>query len=477
MTETIKKTLRDHAWARWLALVLVASMMFFAYMFVDVMSPLQSLVESQLKWSPSAFGYYAGAEYILNVFGFLIIAGIILDKLGIRFTGVLSASLMFIGACIKLYAISDYFAGSALDTWLGSWWTDMPGSAKLAALGFMIFGCGCEMAGITVSKTLAKWFEGHEMALAMGLEMALARVGVWAIFTISPRLVDVFGGPTVVTPVAFCTLLLLIGLISYTVFTFMDTRLDRELASDKPSGGAEDEEFKIGDVGKILSSKLFWVIAMLCVLYYSAIFPFQRFATNMLQCNLDMSEQQAADIFRWFPIGAAALTPFLGYFLDKRGRGASMLIAGAVLMIICHLTFALVLPSYPQTWLAFSAIIVLGISFSLVPAALWPSVPKIMEARYLGSAYSLIFWVQNIGLALFPILIGNVLVWANPGVEDPTKYNYTIPMLLFASLGALALIFGIWLLILNKKHGYGLEEPNIKSDIKAEIAETLSAEE
>lgn len=477
MTETIKKTLRDHAWARWLALVLVASMMFFAYMFVDVMSPLQSLVESQLGWSPSAFGYYAGAEYILNVFGFLIIAGIILDKMGIRFTGVLSASVMFVGAVIKLYAISDYFAGSSLDIWLSSWWVDMPGSAKLAAFGFMIFGCGCEMAGITVSKTLAKWFEGHEMALAMGLEMALARVGVWAIFTVSPRLVNVFGGSTVVTPVAFCTLLLLIGLISYIVFTFMDTRLDHEMASDKAFGSEEDEEFKVGDVGKILSSKLFWVIAMLCVLYYSAIFPFQRFATNMLQCNLDMSDQQAADIFRWFPIGAAALTPFLGYFLDKCGRGASMLIAGAILMIICHLTFALVLPSYPQTWIAFSAIIVLGISFSLVPAALWPSVPKIMEARYLGSAYSLIFWVQNIGLSLFPILIGNVLVWSNPGVDDPTKYNYTVPMLLFASLGVLALIFGIWLLLLNKKHGYGLEEPNIKPNVKAEIAETLSAEE
>ncbi len=223
MTKQIKQLLNDKAWARWTALVLVASMMFFAYMFVDVMSPLQSLVETQLGWSPAAFGYYAGAEYILNVFGFLIIAGIILDKMGVRFTGVLSASVMFIGACIKLYAISDWFAGTAFDQWLSSWWTDMPGSAKLAAFGFMIFGCGCEMAGITVSKTLAKWFEGHEMALAMGLEMALARVGVWAIFTLSPRVSTWMGEPSVVTPVAFCTALLLIGLISYIVFTFMDT--------------------------------------------------------------------------------------------------------------------------------------------------------------------------------------------------------------------------------------------------------------
>lgn len=469
MTQQIKVLLNDKAWARWTALILVASMMFFAYMFVDVMSPLQSLVETQLGWSPAAFGYYAGAEYILNVFGFLILAGIILDKMGVRFTGVLSASVMFIGACIKLYAISDWFAGTPFDVWLSSWWTDMPGSAKLAALGFMVFGCGCEMAGITVSKTLAKWFEGHEMALAMGLEMALARVGVFAIFSISPRLTTWMGAPTVVTPVAFCTVLLLIGLISYVVFTFMDSKLDSEIAGERASSveGSSEEEFKISDVKKILSSKLFWVIAMLCVLYYSAIFPFQRYATNMLQCNLNMSEQQAADIFRWFPIGAACLTPFLGYFLDRKGKGASMLVLGALLMIACHLIFALVIPAYPATWLAFAAIVVLGISFSLVPAALWPSVPKIMDARFLGSAYSLIFWVQNIGLALFPILIGQVLVWANPGVTDPMKYNYMWPMLLFAALGVLALIFGLWLLALNSKHHYGLQEPNIKRDDEA----------
>ena len=355
----------------------------------------------------------------------------------------------------------------------------MPGSAKLAALGFMIFGCGCEMAGITVSKTLAKWFEGHEMALAMGLEMALARVGVFVIFTISPRLAAWLGEPTVVTPVAFCTVLLLIGLISYIVFTFMDTKLDRELAADRNALAADsssEEEFKMSDVGKILSSKLFWLIAMLCVLYYSAIFPFQRYATNMLQCNLGMGEQQAADIFRWFPIGAAALTPVLGYCLDRFGKGASMLIGGALLMIICHLTFALVLPAYPKTWLAFTAIIVLGISFSLVPASLWPSVPKIMEARYLGSAYSLIFWVQNIGLALFPILIGKVLMWTNPGVDDPMQYNYTAPMLLFAALGVLALFFGIWLKILNAKNSYGLEDPNIKPTVAELEAEDTQAD-
>ena len=474
VTEKTKQLLNDKAWARWTALILVASMMFFAYMFVDVMSPLQSLIEQQRGWTPEAFGYYAGAEYILNVFGFLILAGIILDKMGIRFTGTLSASVMVIGACIKLYAISDAFQGTGFEQWLGSWWVEMPGSAKLAALGFMIFGCGCEMAGITVSKTLAKWFEGKEMALAMGLEMAIARIGVFAIFSISPRLAEWMGknDPTVVIPVGFCTALLFIGLICYIVFTFMDTRLDREMAAERKTATGDDtaeEEFKFSDVGRILSSQLFWIIALLCVLYYSAIFPFQRYATNMLQCTLGMDATQAADIFRWFPIGAAALTPFLGMFLDYKGKGASMLILGALLMIGCHLTFALVLPVYPATWLAFVAIIVLGVSFSLVPAALWPSVPKVMDKRFLGSAYSLIFWVQNIGLMAFPILIGIVLQACHPGIDDPMKYDYTVPMLLFASLGALALLFGIWLKVLDAKKHYGLELPNIRSDKESEL--------
>lgn len=458
-----RRLLSDKAWARWTALALVASMMLFAYMFVDVMSPLQSLIQNQRGWSPDAFGYYAGAEYILNVFGFLILAGIILDKMGVRFTGTLSASLMVVGAFIKLYAISDIFQGTSLDQWLGSWWVEMPGSAKLAAFGFMIFGCGCEMACITVSKTLAKWFEGKEMALAMGLEMAIARIGVFFIFTISPRLADSVVPPSVVIPVAFCAALLCIGLLSFIVFTFMDSKLDREMGVTKATSEAnEDEEFKLSDVGAIFGSKLFWIIALLCVLYYSAIFPFQRYAANMLQCNLGISETQASDIFRWFPVGAALLTPFLGYFLDRKGKGASMLILGAILMIVCHLTFAFVVPATKSEVITYSAIVVLGISFSLVPAALWPSVPKIMDKRFLGSAYSLIFWVQNIGLAFVPIFIGKIITWSNPGVNDPLQYDYTIPMCCFASLGALALVFGIILKAMNAVNHYGLEDPNIK---------------
>lgn len=455
--------LNDSAGARWTALILIALMMFFAYMFVDVISPIQTMVQEQLHWSAGAYGTFGSSEYILNVFGFLILAGIILDKMGIRFTGTLSASVMVIGATIKCYAVSPWFQGTGLEQWLSSWWTALPGTAKLASVGFMIFGCGCEMAGITVSKAIAKWFEGKEMALAMGLEMAIARVGVFAIFSISPKVYEWFGfSNEVVVPVAFCLALLCIGLLCFIVFDFMDAKLDSQLGVGKAKADPEDE-FKVSDVKKIFSSRLFWVVALLCVLYYSAIFPFQKYAANMLQCNLHMSESQASDIFRWFPIGAAVLTPFLGAFLDHKGKGATMLIFGALLMICCHLTFALVLPVYPSIGLALSTIVVLGVSFSLVPAALWPSVPKIMDKRFLGSAYSLIFWIQNIGLALFPILIGKVLEAANPGVTDPVKYNYTWPLVMLAGLGVLALLLALYLKIIDKRNNYGLEAPNIKA--------------
>ena len=466
-TETLCRTLRDSAAMRWTALVLVALMMFFGYMFVDVMSPIQALMESQRGWTPDIFGTYAASEYILNVCGFLIIAGVILDKMGVRFTGALSASMMFAGAVIKYIGITDWFQATAFAEWLNTWWVSMPASAKMASLGFMIFGCGCEMAGTTVSKAIAKWFKGKEMALAMGLEMAIARVGVFAIFSISPIIADKMG--SVVAPVAFCTVLLLIGLITFTVFTFMDRKLDAQ------TGEAEEKEepFKVSDLGTILSSQVFWIVALLCVLYYSAIFPFQRYGANMLQCNLEgITAEAASNIFRWFPIGAAVITPFLGNFLDRRGKGATMLIGGALLLICCHLIFAFVLPQTNSPLLAYSTIVLLGISFALVPAALWPSVPKIIDEKVLGSAYCLIFWVQNIGLCFVPKLIGNLLTSTNadnPAViaakqagAEFIPYDYTIPLVVFAFFGVLAFLIAIYLKVLDRKKGYGLEMPNIK---------------
>ncbi|MBR0298292.1 MAG: MFS transporter [Bacteroidales bacterium] len=473
MAEKLQKLINDYPAMRWTALFLVALMMFFGYMFVDVMSPLQQLVEAERGWSPDAFGTYASSEYLLNVFGFLILAGIILDKMGIRFTGTLSASMMFVGAAIKFYAVSDWFAGSGLEAWLNSWWVSMPGSAKLASLGFMIFGCGCEMAGTTVSKAIAKWFKGKEMAMAMGIEMAIARIGVFSIFSISPYLAEKLGG--VQGPVGFCAALLLIGLINFIVFGMMDKHLDGQLKGQVAASGEEtdEEEFKISDLGIIFRSRSFWVVAILCVLYYSAIFPFQRFGANMLQCNLDgISAETASNIFRWFPIGAAVITPFLGRFLDKKGKGATMLIMGAFLLIICHLVFAFLLPATHSWVLAYATIVVLGISFSLVPAALWPSVPKIIDEKILGSAYNLIFWVQNIGLCLVPMLIGSVLASSNadnPAViaaresgAEFIPYDYTVPLIIFACFGIAALLVALYLKAWDARKDLGLEKPNMK---------------
>ena len=450
MTEAIQRKLNDSAAARWTALVLIALAMFFAYMFVDVMSPLQSLIESERGWDSGVFGTYAASEYILNVCGFLILAGIILDKCGIRFTGILSTSLMVIGASIKYIGVSDWFQATAMCSWLDSWWTTLPGSAKMASFGFMVFGCGCEMAGITVSKAIAKWFKGKEMALAMGLEMAIARLGVFAVFSVSPKIATQFDN-SVVAPIAFCTVLLIIGLINFIVFSVMDAKLDKQLGeanSDEPT-----EEFKVSDLGRIFSSKMFWIVALLCVLYYSAIFPFQRYATNYLEVTLHIEKEAAADLFRWLPILAMILTPVLGSFLDHKGKGATMLMLGSLIMIACHLSFAFLLPIYPNEWFALLIIVILGVSFSLVPAALWPSVPKIIDPVILGSAYSLIFWIQNIGLCFVPLIIGMTL---------KATGGYLVPMLIFASLGVLALILSFALKAFDKKKGFGLEEPNIK---------------
>ena len=470
MTQQIVKRMNDSAAMRWTVLVLIASTMFFGYMFVDVMSPIQALVENERGWTPDIFGTYAASEYILNVFGFLILAGIILDKMGVRFTGVLSASMMFIGASIKYVGITDWFQTTGMAEWLNSWWVNLPASAKMASMGFMIFGCGCEMAGTTVSKAIAKWFKGKEMALAMGLEMAIARVGVFAIFSISPIIASKMG--SVVAPVGFCTVLLLIGLITFSVFTVFDRKFDRQLGVTSEEHNTE-EEFKFSDILQIFSSQVFWIVALLCVLYYSAIFPFQRYGANMLQCNLDgITPEAAANIFRWFPIGAAAITPFLGNFLDRRGKGATMLIGGSLLLICCHLIFAFLLPETKSALLAYSTIVLLGISFALVPAALWPSVPKIIDEKVLGSAYCLIFWVQNIGLCFVPKLIGNLL--ASTNAENPAviaakeagsefiPYDYTVPLIVFAGFGVLALLFALYLKSLDRRRHYGLEEPNIK---------------
>ena len=547
----MKKTLRDSAATRWIVLLLLAFAMFCSYIFMDILSPIKDLMQSTRGWDSTAFGTMQGSETFLNVFVFfLIFAGIILDKMGVRFTAILSGAVMLIGATINWYAVTEAFMGSGLEAWFNNnlnyipgfdelgispFYLGMPASAKFAAVGFMIFGCGVEMAGITVSRGIVKWFKGREMALAMGSEMALARLGVATCMIFSPVFARLGGVIDVSRSVAFGVVLLLIALIMFIVYFFMDKKLDAQ------TGEAEekDDPFKISDLGKILSSSGFWLVALLCVLYYSAIFPFQKYAVNMLQCNLSFTtvdpnsfwatntvtiiqycimlvvaaasfasnfskkksmkngllvlaivalvvfcymgymRQSAETVFAVFPLLAVGITPILGNYVDHKGKAASMLVLGSILLIACHLTFAFVLPAFKSSpvggiFIAYLTILVLGASFSLVPAALWPSVPKLVDAKIIGSAYALIFWIQNIGLWLFPMLIGKVLDNTNPDLveklnnglitpeEAAVSYNYTAPLVMLASLGVAALILGFVLKAVDKKKGLGLEEPNIK---------------
>ena len=508
MTQAIQKTLRDSAGMRWTALLLLALAMFCSYIFMDILSPIKDLMQETRGWDSTAFGTMQGSEVFLNVFVFfLIFAGIILDKMGVRFTAVLSAAVMLVGACVKWYAVSESFAGTGLETWFNNnlnyipvfdelgvspFYAGMPASAKFAACGFMIFGCGCEMAGITVSRGIVKWFKGREMALAMGSEMALARLGVATCMIFSPFFARLGGQVSVSRSVAFGVVLMCIALIMTIVYFFMDQKLDSQ------TGEAEekDDPFKISDLGKILTDAGFWIVALLCVLYYSAIFPFQKYAVNMLQCNLTLTAPDANSFWAQpdvtivqyviMLIVAAAgfasnfqkkanlkygllglsIVALVTYCLDHHGKAASMLVLGSVLLIACHLTFAFVLPMFKGNAvggiiIAYTTILVLGASFSLVPASLWPSVPKLVDAKVIGSAYALIFWIQNIGLWLFPLLIGKVLDATNPNVTDPTQFDYTAPLVMLASLGVAALILGFVLKVVDKKKGIGLELPNI----------------
>ena len=532
---------------RWIALLLLALAMFCSYIFMDILSPIKDLMQETRGWDSLAFGTMQGSEVFLNVFVFfLIFAGIILDKMGVRFTAVLSGAVMLAGGLIKYYAISESFIGvdeMGNHTGLYNWFTNnlnyiplfdeigvapfyrgMPASAKLAACGFMIFGCGCEMAGITVSRGIVKWFKGRETALAMGSEMALARLGVATCMIFSPYFAKLGGTVNVSRSVAFGVVLLCIALIMFIVYFFMDKKLDSQ------TGEAEeaDEPFKISDIGKILSSLGFWLVALLCVLYYSAIFPFQKYAVNMLQCNLTLNPAAegtfwasesvtivqyiimlvvaacafssnfiknnkglktflmvmagvalvvycymgymrgtAETIFAVFPLLAVAITPILGNYVDHKGKAASMLLLGSILLVVCHLTFAFILPLFKGSAVggavvAYVTILVLGASFSLVPAALWPSVPKLVDDKIIGSAYALIFWIQNIGLWLFPLLIGKVLNGTNPEGTPADQLDYTWALVMLAALGVAALLIGLYLKVVDKKKHLGLEEPNIK---------------
>ena len=505
-TQKLQKRLNDSKAMRWTALIIVSFTMMIAYFFTDVMGPLEAplttkgelvyfdngkflsadslskvavnaefdieninvgdsynisytdkenkavnetvTVSSTIKglgWSNNDYGVFSGAYGYINVFLFMLFfGGLILDKMGVRFTGIMSTALMFIGAAIKWYAVDNNFTGEIFG---------MPTQVAVACLGFAVYGMGCEIVGITVTKVIAKWFTGHEMALAMGLQVALARVGTACALFFALPVAQSFG--LVSSPVMFGALALCIGFISYIVYCVMDKKLDASVANQAVDAESE-EAFKFSDLKEIFCNKGFWLITFLCLIFYAAVFPFLKFATNLMIIKYNVSPDLAGMIPGLLPFGTMLLTPLFGSLYDKIGKGATLMIIGSVLLTVVHILFAM--PLLNVWWFAVIIMILLGIAFSLVPSAMWPSVPKIIPMKQLGSAYAIIFYIQNIGLSMVPVLIGNVIA-ANT-VNGTT--DYTMPMSIFALFGAIAVIISTLLKIVDKKKGYGLEKSNIK---------------
>ena len=473
MVAKIQQSLRDSKTARWAALIIVSITMMFGYFLTDIMAPLKGLLEGQIGWSSNEFGTFNSAYGWFNVFFFmLILGGIILDKIGVRLTGLMASVVMVAGAAIKYWAVSTH----SLD---GQTLLGINSQVLVASIGFAIFAVGVEVAGITVSKIIYKWFKGKELALAMGLEMAMARIGTAFELSASVPVARATGIIDVTRPVIFALIGLWIGLIVFIVYMVMDKKLDESDGITSESVVAPEDQFKVKDILTIVTNRGWWYIAILCVLFYSAVFPFLKFGADLMVNKFGVSESLAGTIPALLPFGNILLTPLFGTIYDRKGKGASIMIIGSILLIVVHALFAVPFLTNPIT--AIVLVLVLGVGFSLVPSAMWPSVTKIVPERQLGTAFALIFWVQNWGLMGVPKLIGWVLdkyCITGQTVRDGltvNTYDYTLPMIIFAGFGVLALVFAFLLKAEDKKKGYGLELPNIQAlkevVVEAEIRE------
>ncbi|OAV65491.1 Arabinose efflux permease [Bacteroidales bacterium Barb4] len=452
MKEETKKKLSDSKGARWAALVVVSFTMMCGYFITDVMAPLEDLLMRTYGWSSTEYGLFTGAYGWFNVFLLmLILGGIILDKMGVRFTGAMACFLMVGGALVKAYAVSSLFP-------VGGTIFGINSQVIVAGLGFAIFGVGVEITGVTVSKIIVKWFSGHELALAMGLQVALARVGTAFALSFSLPLAKHF--QTVAAPVLLGALMLCIGTIAFLVYHVMDRKLDASI--ERPATAETEEGFQLSDIKMIITNKGFWLIAILCVLFYSGVFPFLKFATKLMIYKYNVPEDLAGVIPSFLPFGTILLTPLFGTLYDRIGKGATLMMIGSFMLIVVHILFAM--PILNEWWFATIVMIILGVAFSLVPSAMWPSVAKIIPQKQLGTAFSLIFYVQNWGLMGVPMLIGWVIDrFATQQLADgTTAYNYSIPMSIFAVFGLVSVLISALLKAEDRKKGYGLELPNMK---------------
>ena len=448
MAESIRQRLNDSPIARWTVLFIVATAMMMGYFVNDVMSPLEALLEMPkaeggLGWTSSDYGFFSGSGSFINVFLLMLFfSGLILDKMGIRFTGVLACSLMVLGTLLKYYAVTTDFGTSSV-AFFG---THLPTSAAWASLGFAVFGVGYEMTGITVSKAMVRWFTGHELALAMGIQLAMARLGTAAALSISAPIARHF---TLSTPLLIALAFLIIGLLSFLVFCVMDRKLDKkgQMVEEKNSSS---DEFRFSDILVTLRNPGFWLITIFCVLFYSAVSPFLKFSTKLMVIKYGVDPDIAGFFSSIAPFGTILMTPLFGLVFDRFGRGVTLVITGALMLTAVHFGFSLPMHS---SAIAIALMVILSIGYSLAPAALWPCVPKIIPLKCLGTAYSMIFFIQNFGRAIIPMFVGRA---------NETDPSYTTSMLIFSFTALGAALTAIVMLYTDRKKGYGLQLPNIK---------------
>ena len=453
MRDQVRETIASKAWARWTVLAIVSFTMMAGYVVAKEMSPLQFMLEKAAQdggmgWTSGEFGIFAGSRGFFNVFLLMLfVGGIILDKMGVRFTGILSCVLMLTGAA-AVYGTITYTSPDPM------WNLPLLGTIKrqvaLAALGFAFFGIGYEMCGITVSKVVVRWFSGKEMALAMGLQVAMARLGTALALNFSLPIALNWG---LSKPLLIGVFSVGVGLIAYLYYCTMDRRLDKVQGKQDNLQG-DDEKFHFADMKITIKNPGFWLITLLCLFYYSALYPFLDFATKLMISKYGVEAELAGAIPSILPYTSIMLTPLFGAWLDNKGRGATMMVIGSVLLTITLFVFAMPLNT---SWIAVTLMCVLGIAFSLLPAALWPAVPKIVPMKQLGTSYSIIYYIQNIGLMLIPVLIGKVLERDTVGEQ----VDYTHSLIIFGIVGVCAIVTATALLWMDRRRHYGLEDPNI----------------
>lgn len=461
MVDTLRQNISESKRARWTVLLMVSLTMFCGYFLADVLAPLKGLLEELFQWDSTDFGLFNSGYGWFNIFLLMLIfGGMVLDKMGARFTGVLSVGVMLAGIAVKYYAIGFIDPARMVDLWFFG-----PKTMKLqvltASLGYALFAVGYEAIGITANKIVVRWFKGKELAFALGMNLAFARMGTFLALALPLPIARAFGN-SVSTPILFGMVLLLLGFLTFLIYIGMDRRLDRECAQETLG---DDERFRFRDIFSIFRIRAFWYIAFLCLLFYAAVHPFVKFAVDLVVQKFHVAGEYSGLIPSLLPVGTLILTPLFGNIYDRRGKGASMMIWGALMLVGVYFGFSL--PWLDHWSFAVGLVILLGIAFSLVPSAMWPSVAKIIPESKLGTAYALIFWMQNWGLAGIPLLIGWVLDrWGKlpPALVDGkeiARYDYTFPMLIFLCLGILAVLFGLLLKSEDRRKSYGLQQPNI----------------